>query len=228
MNDFERNIPNVLQKNDGLRYVEVLHDFKSPEEFESFLERCTLIATGKNALVFLEPQQTGVLRLDLLNPLGYEWNKKYISKLSERYPFFSEDLSQLLEKNEWHIKPRSAKYIRKESGRELRTRIAAHNAAFRRNPLSTVPINCFYTHEDKPLAVSMPFLDGNCLAEVDPEATLTEDESALLCDRNPHNIMVDISNSLPQRVIIDLSRFTPSNQPLNTVVIQNQEAQPLS
>jgi hypothetical protein len=213
-------IPHVITKQEALVNVDVFRDFKTEKELSDFIDTCQLIGVGTNAIVFLTPAQERcdvseiLFRMEIQNPVGYDWTKALLEKLICDYPSYIHKLQNLLEKLEVRVKPRSMKTQIKNSKDSIKKQIAGHNAAYRRDPMLTMPINSYYTFQDHWLGIRIRYFDGVPLGEAFPDAQLSDYALALLKDTNPRNVLVGISNSQVVEALIDIWDFTPSNEDL--------------
>jgi hypothetical protein len=213
--------------------VDVFHDFKSEEELDTYLDQCELIGVGTNAVVFLlpSPEKCDVseilFRIEIENPVGYEWTNKLINKLLCEYPSFASKLMRLLKKIDERVKPRSTQKLAKECRQSMKRQIAGHNAAFRRNPLLTMPINSYYTFQEKWLGIRVKYFNGVPLAEAFPQAVLSDYAYAILKDPNPNNVVVGITNSTVREALIDIWDFTASDSELGVENSRHLYKEPL-
>ncbi len=213
--------PHIKSKAEGIRNVDVFMDFPDISTLNSYLDQCTLIGVGENAVIFLLPPPinclTGdaIFRIELRNPVGYEWTKDLIESLILKYPKYSKKLNKLLLKIEWFVKPRKLSSLTNICKDRMRAQIAGHNSAFRRDPTITIPINSYFTFQNRWLGVRMRYLDGKPLSEAIPHATLSALYRFILRDENPDNVLVQIRNSAIETMLIDIEDFTASDTPIN-------------
>ncbi len=214
----ERINPHVLSKDDGLRNVDVFHNFDSERELNLYLDKCQLIGVGTNALVFLLPapveckESEALIRFEIQNCIGYDWTKQFVYQLTCNYPSFYSKLDNLSNKLETWVRPKSMKSQTSASRHRIKEQIAGHNSAFRRNPMLTMPVNSYYSFQDKWFGLRIKYLNGVSLGDAFPKAELENFVSTLLNDPNPNNVLVGITNSQVSEALIDISRFFPSDQ----------------
>lgn len=213
--------PHVHIKEDGLRNVDVYQNFQTLEEITEYIEDCQLIGVGTNAVVFLLPpepeslESENLFRFEIRNPMGYEWTKKILESLIQEYPSYYRSLSVLLEKLETLVKPHKQSHVNDDARKHTKAQVAAHNAAFRRDPSTTMPINSVYTFQNKIFGTRIRYLNGTSLGEGFPGAELTQYAHTILDEPNPKNVITGITNSQFPDQLIDLTKFIPSDQEIS-------------
>jgi hypothetical protein len=190
-------------------------NFTSREEVETLLRNYEFLSSGIEAIVLkskTEPEI--VIRLELYNHLGRDWTINFLTQLSssDNQPSHQEEYEDALTmlNSAGKLYDTLAQYAKKR----VRERVAAHNAQFRRDPSSTIPINLVYTFKDIPFAVRMKYLQGTAAegtaAELDRQIDLTG-------DTNPNNTLTNIANSPHKTQMIDLKNFVPSDKALDSL-----------
>lgn len=209
--------PHIETKEEGLRNVDLFHDFSSVEELNEYLDKCELIGVGSNALVFLVPnkecaESETLLRFEILNPVGTEWTLSLLDDLLCKYPSFFQELSFLKEKvNSW-VSQKSVKKQIKESRLRIKNEVSGHNSAFRRNHNLTMPINSYYMFQGNWFGVRIKYLNGVSLGRAFPQSEISDYASNLLREPNTNNVLIGISNSTVSELLIDICEFIPSSE----------------
>lgn len=208
----------ILTVKDGLRYVDVFHDFTSHEELATYLDQCQLIGVGCDALAFVVTEADGslsesLIRIDIFNSAGYSWTKALLVRIKEKYHWFTKKVEYLERKlNQLEHGEDSYKRKTKKKKREQKHRIAAHNSLFRHDPTITMPINSYYTLRGELLGLRIKYLAGQPLACIDPDAVLPDNVKEVFQDDNLSNVLVQIINSCFTSALIDIEKFRPSDQ----------------
>jgi hypothetical protein len=204
---------------DGIRNIDVIKDFPDHVELTDYVIKCALCGVGGNAITlkaFDRPES--VIRIEYENFAGYQWTEQLLVYLIEVHKQTSTSLECISSMDNLLLKLRKidqssffSKHRKHNMRREFKQRIAAHNSQYRRDPLSTIPVNGYYAFKGEPLALHLKHLDGKSLKHTNSEASMTPAERVILADPNLVNILVSISNSLSQRQFIDLYKFRASN-----------------
>lgn len=216
MSENKSEIPHVKTVEDGNRNVDVIKDFQDAEEIKNFLlDECELIDSGKEAWVFRRKDRPDlIVRVESFNSMGLQWTNQLIDSLYTRAKDKTEkdivmrpaENSQLMNSRMREAKEANLDEVVTEF---VERRIAAHNSQFRRDPLSTFPINATYTFRGVPFAISAKFFEFK-------ERISTSNQKKINWD-DANNTLSGVEDSQSSEVMIDIGNFIPSDQDPETV-----------